>query len=140
MERNPADQANQQTQSSQQPSQSSQTSEEAVKLALLASLINNINLATAKSDPIYVIAASIGLVASYLSKVAALQEAEEQQIAPGVTTFANELKLISSSLGLTANLIGYWALLIEVNLRAQGIQAPQTAAISGNAAVNSALL
>jgi hypothetical protein len=139
MERNPAAQSDEQSQSSQ-PSQSSQTIENAVKLVLLASLINNINLATAKSDSIYVIAASIGLAASYLSKVAAFQEAEEQQIAPGVTTFANELKLISSSLGLIANLIGYWALLIEVNLRAQGVEAPQTPKISGDAVVNSALL
>lgn len=125
---------------SNQASQSSQTATVSSRLVLISSLINNINTATGKSDNIYVLAATIGLIASYLSKVAALQEANEQQISPGVTTFANELKIISSSIGLLSGIIGYWALLIEVSLRAQGIQAPQTPVISGNTAVTGALL
>ncbi len=125
---------------SNQASQSSQTATVSSRLVLISSLINNINTATGKSDNIYVLAATIGLIASYLSKVAALQEANEQQIAPGVTTFANELKIISSSIGLLSGLIAYWALLIEVSLRAQGIQAPQTTGTSGNTAVSGALL
>ena len=123
-----------------QPSQSSQTASLASKLVLISSIINNVNSATSKQDNIYVIAATIGLIASYLSKTAALQEANEQQIAPGVTTFANNLKLISSSLGLLAGAISYWALLIEVSLRAQGISAPQTPGTSGNTSVTGSLL
>jgi hypothetical protein len=120
--------------------QSSQTITLASKLILISSIINNVNTATAKQDDLYVVAATIGLIASYLSKTAALQEANEQQIAPGVTTFANELKIISSSIGLISGLISYWALLIEVSLRAQGISAPQTPGSSGNTAVAGSLL
>jgi hypothetical protein len=122
------------------PAQSSQTITLASKLILISSIINNVNTATAKQDDLYVVAATIGLIASYLSKTAALQEANEQQIAPGVTTFANELKIISSSIGLISGLIAYWALLIEVSLRAQGISAPQTPGASGNTAVAGSLL
>jgi hypothetical protein len=120
--------------------QSSETATLASKLVLISSIINNLNTATAKQDNLYVVAATIGLIASYLSKTAALQEANEQQIAPGVTTFANELKIISSSIGLLSGLIAYWALLIEVSLRAQGIAAPQTPSSSGNTAVTGSLL
>jgi hypothetical protein len=120
--------------------QSSETATLASKLVLISSIINNLNTATAKQDDLYVVAATIGLIASYLSKTAALQEANEQQIAPGVTTFANELKIISSSIGLLSGLIAYWALLIEVSLRAQGIAAPQTPGSSGNTAVTGSLL
>lgn len=123
-----------------QIAQSSQTSIAASKLVLLSSLINNINTATVKKDDIYVIASTIGLTASYLSQIAALQEAMEQQIAPGITTFANELKIISSSLGFLSGVIAYWALLIEVSLRAQGIQAPQTSVTTGNTTVTGSLL
>jgi hypothetical protein len=120
--------------------QSSETATLASKLVLISSIINNLNTANAKQDDLYVVAATIGLIASYLSKTAALQEANEQQIAPGVTTFANELKIISSSIGLLSGLIAYWALLIEVSLRAQGIAAPQTPGSSGNTAVTGSLL
>jgi hypothetical protein len=120
--------------------QSSETATLASKLVLISSIINNLNAATAKQDNLYVVAATIGLIASYLSKTAAFQEANEQQIAPGVTTFANELKIISSSIGLLSGLIAYWALLIEVSLRAQGIAAPQTPGSSGNTAVTGSLL
>ncbi len=130
MERNAANRA----------AQSKQTITLASELILISSIINNVNTATAKQDNLYVVAASIGLLASYLTKIAAFQEANEQQIAPGVTTFANELKIISSSIGLLSGLIGYWALLIEVSLRAQGIQAPQAPGSSGNTAVTGSIL
>ena len=123
-----------------QVAQSSQTITLASKLVLISSIINNLNAATAKQDNLYIVAATIGLIASYLSKTAALQEANEQQISPGVTTFANELKVISSSIGLISGLIAYWALLIEVSLRAQGIAAPQTPGSAGNTAVTGSLL
>lgn len=128
------------TNASNQIAQSSQTIALASKLILISSIINNVNSATAKQDSLYVVAATIGLIASSLTKTAAIQEANEQQITPGVTTFANELKLISSSIGLLSGLIAYWALLIEVSLRAQGIAAPQTPGSSGNTAVAGSLL
>lgn len=112
----------------------------ASELVLISSIINNINRVTAKKDSIYIIAASIGLFSSYVAKLAADQEGLEQQIAPGVTTFANNLKITSSSLGLVAGLLSYWALLIESSLRAQGISAPQTPGITGNTAVTGSLL
>lgn len=109
-------------------------------LILQSSLINNLNTATIRLDNIYVIAATIGLLSNYLSKAAALKEASEQQIVPGVTTFANELKIISSTIGLIAGILSYWALLMEVSLRAQGIQAPQMPNAGGNTSVTGALL
>lgn len=123
-----------------QPSRSSITATQASKLVLISSLINNINNASARQDSIYVIAAIIGLIATYLTDVSAYQEAGEQQIAPGVTTFANGLKMLSANMALIAGAIAFWALLIEVNLRAQGISAPQTQAHSANPTVTSSVL
>lgn len=109
-------------------------------LVLISSIINNLNTASGKRDDIYILAATIGLFTNYLSKEAALKEASEQQIAPRATTFANELKIISSSIGLISGVLSYLALLIEVYLRAQGIAAPQTPALSGNTAITGSLL
>lgn len=127
-------------QTTSQTTKSSDTAALSSRLILISSIINNINTATAKQDAIYVIAATIGLIASYLSRIAAIQEANEQQIAPGVTTFANNLKLIATAIGLLSTAISYWALLIEVNLRAQGISAPQTPGTSGDTSVAGSLL
>lgn len=126
--------------SANQVPKSSDIASLASELVLISSVINNVNTAAAKQDNIYVIAASIGLIASYLAKVAAFREANEQQIAPGVTTFANELKIISSLIGLISGILSYWALLIEVSLRAQGIPAPQTPNTGSNTSVTGALL
>lgn len=109
-------------------------------LILISSILNNLNTATGKRDDIYVLAATIGLITNYLTKEAAYKEADEQQIAPGVTTFANELKIISSILGLASGILSYLALLIEVYLRQQGIEAPQTPGTSGSTSVTGALL
>jgi hypothetical protein len=109
-------------------------------LVLVSSIINNLNTAGVKRDNIYVLAATIGLLASYLFNEASYKEAAEQQMAPGVTTFANELKMASSSIGLLSGVLSYWALLIEVSLRAQGISAPQTPGTGGNTTTSSALL
>lgn len=119
---------------------SSETAALASYLVLISSILNNINTASVKSDNIYIIAASIGLLSNILAKKASFQEAIEQQIAPGVTTFANELKLISSSISLIAGILSYWALLIESNLRAQGISAPQTPNIGENTSITGSLL
>jgi hypothetical protein len=121
-------------------SKSSDTAALASELVLISSILNNLNRVTAKKDSIYIIAATIGLLSIYLVKLAAFQEANEQQIAPGVTTFANELKIISSSTALISGILSYWALLIEASLRAQGIPAPQTPGIIGNEVVTGSLL
>ncbi len=85
----------------------------ASRLLLFASLIVN----TMKQDNMFVIASSLNLVALFLIRRAAILEAEEQQIAPGVTTFANNLKLLATPMSLTASLILFWALLIEISLK-----------------------
>lgn len=112
----------------------------ASELVLISSIINNLNRVTSNKDSIYIIAASIGLLSNYIAKLAADKEGLEQQIAPGVTTFANNLKMISSSIGLIAGLLSYWALLIESSLRAQGIAAPQTPGFTANTTVTGSLL
>lgn len=119
---------------------SANTAALASELTLISSMINNLNRVTSKKDSIYIIAATIGLASNYLIKISAIQEANEQQIAPGVTTFANNLKLISSSAALFAGILSYSALLIEASLRAQGIAAPQTPGSVANATISGSLL
>jgi len=102
----------------------------ASRLNLISSILNNFNIS--KQDEIYVIAGVIGLISTNLVRKSAILEANEQQIAPGVTTFANNLKLIGTSIALISSSILFWALLIEVSLRAQGIQAPQSSATGIN--------
>lgn len=119
---------------------SAKTAAIASELVLISSLINNINRVTEKKDSIYIIAATIGLISTYLIKVAAVQEANEQQIAPGVTTYANNLKLISSSAAIFSGVLSYSALLIESYLRSQGIPAPQTPSSVANATLSGSAL
>lgn len=119
---------------------SANTAALASELVLISSIINNLNRVTAKKDSIYIIAGTIGLISLFLIKKSAIQEANEQQIAPGVTTFANNLKLISSSTAIIAGALSYWALLIESSLRAQGIAAPQTPGAVANAAISGSVL
>lgn len=93
-------------------------------LLLLASLISNL----AEDDNLFVLASLISLTAGILTYKAANLEAEAQQIAPGVTTFANKLKIIGSTVSIGVTLILLWALLIEISLRQQGITFPQATA------------
>lgn len=85
----------------------------ASRLFLFGSLIVN----TMKQDNMLVLASSLNLIALLLVRRAAVLEAEEQQIAPGVTTFANNLKLIATPLSITASALLLWALLIEIALK-----------------------
>lgn len=85
----------------------------ASRLLLFGSLIVN----TMKQDNMLVLASILNLTALLLIRRAAVLEAEEQQIAPGVTTFANNLKLIATPLSITASALLLWALLIEVSLK-----------------------
>lgn len=89
-------------------------------LLLLASLITNL----AESDNLFVLATLMALVANLLLNKAARLEARTQQIAPGVTTFANNLKLVGSTISIGVVLILLWALLIEVSLKQQGVSFP----------------
>lgn len=85
----------------------------ASRLLLVASIIVNV----IRTDNILVLAAVLNLTAGFLTIKAAHLEAEEQQIAPGVTTFANGLKLIGSHIGLFVSIVFFLALLIEINLK-----------------------
>jgi hypothetical protein len=93
-------------------------------LFLLSSLISNIT----EDDNLFVLSSLISLTAGILLLKAAHLEAEAQQIAPGVTTFANKLKIIGSSVSIIVTLILLWALLIEISLKQQGITFPQATA------------
>ncbi|HYE83602.1 MAG TPA: hypothetical protein VEG39_15725 [Clostridia bacterium] len=83
------------------------------RLLLISSIIVNI----IEGDNFLILASMISIAAGFLTIKAAKLEAVEQQIAPGVTTFANGLKLIGSHVGIAVSLILFWALLIEVSLR-----------------------
>lgn len=85
----------------------------ASRLFLFGSLIVN----TMKQDNMLVLASVLNLTALILIRRAAVLEAEEQQIAPGVTTFANNLKLIATPLSIAASALLLWSLLIEVTLK-----------------------
>lgn len=85
----------------------------ASRLLLVASIIVNV----LEGDDILILGSVINIAAGFIIIRAAKLEAEEQQIAPGVTTFANGLKLIGSHTGLFVSLILFWALLIEVSIR-----------------------
>ena len=83
------------------------------RLFLFGSLISN----TMQQDSMLVLASSLNLVGLLLIRKAAVLEAEEQQIAPGETTFANKLKLVATPLSITASALLLWALLIEITLK-----------------------
>ncbi len=85
----------------------------ASRLLLIASIIINL----IKGDDFLILAALLSLTAGFLTIRAAKLEAVEQQIAPGVTTFANGLKLIGSHTGVFVSIILLWALLIEVSIK-----------------------
>ena len=85
----------------------------ASRLLLFGSLIVN----TMKQDNMFVLASLLNITALLLLRRAAVLEAEEQQIAPGVTTFANGLKLIATPLSITASALLLWSLLIEISLK-----------------------
>ena len=85
----------------------------ASRLFLLGSLIVN----TIKQDNMLVVASLLNLIAVMLLRRAAVLEAEEQQIAPGVTTFANNLKLTATPLSIISSTLLLWALLIEITLK-----------------------
>lgn len=97
----------------------------ASRLLLIASVIINF----VKGDTFLILASVISITAGLVTIRAAKLEAEAQQIAPGVTTFANGLKLIGSHVSIIVSLLLFWALLIEIALRQPvGIAAEPTAA------------
>ena len=85
----------------------------ASRILLVASIIVNV----LEGDEILVLGSILNLTAGFLTIRAAELESVEQQIAPGVTTFANGLKLIGSHTGLFVSIILFAALLIEISLR-----------------------
>jgi len=81
------------------------------RLLLIASIIVNV----VEGDTFLVIGSVLNIIAGLFTIKAARLEAVDQQIAPGVTTFANGLKLIGSHTSLIISLLLFWALLIEIN-------------------------
>jgi hypothetical protein len=112
------------TDSTTTPVQQEKAGTAEAKLASRLLLISSIIINVIEGDEFLIIASVLGLVAGLLTIKSARLEAVEQQIAPGVTTFANGLKLIGSHAGIIISLILFWALLIEVSIR----QATTTAA------------
>lgn len=107
----------------------------ASRILLLASLIVN----TMKQENMLVVASMMNLIALLLLRRAAVLEANEQQIAPGVTTFANNLKLTATPLSIIASVLLLWALLIEITLKVPPIgisSAPVGAGAAGAALVS----
>jgi hypothetical protein len=100
----------------------------ASQLTLISSTISNYT----DDDNLFILASIIGLIAGILINKAAFLEAEAQQIAPGVTTFANRLKIIGTTVSLASSLILFWALLIEVSLRSQGVRFGTSASLAGS--------
>lgn len=98
----------------------------ASRILLIGSLIVNIT----KQDDMLILASILNLIALLLISRAAVLEAEEQQIAPGVTTLPNNLKLIATPLSITSSVLLLWALLIEVSQKQPiiGVASAQTGA------------
>jgi hypothetical protein len=97
----------------------------ASRLLLTASIIVNV----IEGDNFLILASILGIAAGLLTIKSARLEAVAQQIAPGVTTFANGLKLIGSHISIIVSLILFWALLIEVAARqTTGVAAEPTLA------------
>lgn len=99
------------------------------RLLLISSIIVNV----IKGDNFLILASVISLAAGLLTVRAAELEAVEQQIAPGVTTFANGLKLIGSYTNVFVSIILLVALLIEVSVKQATAVAtqPQMAGATG---------
>jgi hypothetical protein len=97
-------------------------SEETARLVRIAQYIliatAFVNLTT-KDDDILVLSAYANIAAVILLIVAVNREAKEQEIAPGVTTPANRLKIIGTAVSLISNLVLTAALLKEVAIKKQ---------------------
>jgi hypothetical protein len=97
----------------------------ASRILLVASIIVNV----IEGDNFLILASILGIAAGLLTIKSARLEAVAQQIAPGVTTFANGLKLIGSHISIIVSLLLFWALLIEVAARqTTGVAAEPTLA------------
>ena len=99
---------------------------ELADLASLILLFSSIIVNTTKKDALLIFASVISLYAGTLLIKSAYLEAEAQQIAPGVTTTANKLKIIGTTGSLIFSLLLFTALLIEVSIKQQGTVAGQT--------------
>lgn len=99
---------------------------EIADLASLILLFSSIIVNTTKKDALLIFASVISLYAGILLIKSAYLEAEAQQIAPGVTTTANKLKIIGTTGSLIFSLILFAALLIEVSIKQQSTVAGQS--------------
>lgn len=85
------------------------------QFALLSSLIVN----STKEDNLLIDASIINLIADAIIIISVLLEAYKEQIAPGVTTHADILKIIGTIGALIFALILFQAQLLEVNSKNQ---------------------
>ena len=115
---------------SDQPTDYKEIAKFAGKLLLLSSIIVN----TKEQDNLFITASIISLVGGSLLVRSAFLEAEEQQIAPGETTFANKLKIIGTTGNIIFSFILFIALIIEVSIKQQPTFVAQTP-VSGSVGV-----
>lgn len=108
----------------------SQINQGALTANKLVEIINNLLLIGAvlsvasTEDNVVITSAGIKLLAGFLSVGAALLESREQQIAPGVTTPLNRLKVAGSTISIIGALVLTYVLLQETRLRRAGIVPP----------------
>lgn len=96
------------------------------KFAARLLLISSITINTTKEDRFLVAASTLSLIAGFLLIRSAEVESREEQVAPGQTTFANNLKMIGTKGALLFSFILFTALITEVILKQPPTIAGQT--------------
>lgn len=108
------------TKSSNPKNQNSQTDyQRLAQLSSQFSLLSSLIVNSTKEDNLLIDASIISLIGDVIIIISVLLEAYEQQIAPGVTTYADTLKIIGTIGALIFALILFKAQLIEVSLKNQ---------------------
>ncbi|MDP4144192.1 MAG: hypothetical protein Q8936_06855 [Bacillota bacterium] len=85
------------------------------KLILLSTVVTN----STQQDNVLILSTIISLIGGAMLIRSAYLESNEQQIAPGQTTFANTLKVIGTTGSLTFSFLLFLALLIETSIKQQ---------------------
>ena len=125
---NPSGQASTQTGGVQPTPDYSQIARIAARLLLISTFIIN----TTKDNNLLILASLISLSAGGLLIRSALLEASEQQLAPGLTTLANKLKVIGTTGSIFFSLLLFIALIREISIKQQPTIVGQTA-VAGTA-------
>lgn len=108
------------TKNNNQENQNSQTDyQRLAQLSAQFSLLSSLIVNSTKEDNLLIDASIISLIGDVIIIISVLLEAYEQQIAPGITTYADSLKIIGTIGALIFALILFKAQLIEVSLKNQ---------------------